>query len=201
MTALFKWISGVFHPLILPLIGSLLFFQAGVYGLYPVNYKMYVIGMVFLTTGIIPGVAIWLLRQQGVVADLDVSVRSQRIWPYTIIFLAYLAAILLLLKVAIPWVIIKLYLGSLLSIVAAFFITLKWKISAHTMSFGCLIAGIVIVCLDQQLNPTLLVAASLLLAGLQATSRLYLKAHSVAQAGSGFLLGVASVCSVYYLIP
>jgi membrane-associated phospholipid phosphatase len=201
MTTFFKWVSGILHPLLLPLIGTLLFFKAGVYGLYPLNYKLYVISLVFLTTGILPAVAIWLLRQQGVVADLDVSIRSQRIWPYTIIFMAYLATILLLLRVAIPWSIVKLYLGSLFSIVMAFLITLKWKISAHTMSFGCLAAGIVIVCLQQQLNPTLLLSVCFLLAGLQASSRLYLKAHTTAQAASGFLLGVASVCSVYYLIP
>ncbi|NLT03184.1 MAG: hypothetical protein GXY09_04910 [Bacteroidales bacterium] len=201
MTTLFKWVSGILHPLLLPFIGAILFFQAGVYVLYPMNYKLYVAGLVFLTTGILPALAILLLRQQGVVADLDVSVRSQRVWPYAIIFLAYLGTIVLLFKVAIPWAIIKLYLGSLLSIVLAFLITLKWKISAHTMSFGCLIAGIIIVCLQQQLNPTLLLSICFLLAGLQASSRLYLKAHTVAQAASGFLLGALSVTSLYLLIP
>ena len=58
-----------------------------------------------------------------------------------------------------------------------------------------------IVCLQQQLNPTLLLSICFLLAGLQASSRLYLKAHTVAQAASGFLLGAFSVTSLYIFIP
>lgn len=201
MSTLFKWVSGLLHPLLLPFFGTILFFQAGVYVLYPLNYKLYVIGLIFLVTGFVPAMGILALRKQGVVTDLDVSERSQRIWPYAIIFLAYLGAILMLIKVSIPWPIVKLYVGALFSIVAAFFITLKWKISAHTLSSGCLMAGIVLVCLQQRLNPTWLLSVCLLLTGLQASSRLYLRAHTVAQTACGFLLGVVSVSGAYYLIP
>jgi len=201
MTQLFRWVSGILHPLLLPFFGAILFFQAGIYSLYPVQYKIYMQGLVLLNTGLIPAIGIWFLKKKGLVTDLDVSVRSQRIIPYAIIFITYLVTVILLIRSAVPWVVVKLYMGSLLSIVLAFFITLKWKISAHTMAYGCLVAGSFLICYDQHINPLAFFVFLLLLAGLQATSRIYLKAHTLSQAGGGFALGIASVCSMYFLIP
>lgn len=201
MIQLFRWISGILHPLFLPFIGTILLFQTGMYGQLPLAYKLYVQGLVFITTTIIPTLAILFLRRKGVVSDLDVSVRSQRMVPYAIFMLTYAAAIILLIKVALPWSILKLYLGSLLSIFIAFLITLRWKISAHTMAYGCLTGGSFVVCLEQHVNPVFFFVVLILLAGLQASSRVYLKAHTLAQTGAGFALGVVCVCGMYFLIP
>jgi len=201
MTQLFRWISGILHPLLLPFIGTLLLFQTGMYSQWPYYDKLYVQGLVFLSTAILPALAILFLRRKGVVTDLDVSVRSQRVIPYVIFVLTYAITVFLLIRAALPWTIVKLYMGSLLSIFVAFFITLKWKISAHTMGYGCLTGGAFVICLEQHVNPMLFFVALLLLAGLQATSRVYLKAHTLGQAGGGFALGVVCVCGMYYLIP
>lgn len=201
MTQLFKWISGILHPLFLPFVGTLLLFQTGLYSQLPLTYKLYVQGLVFFTTALIPALAIFFLRHKGLVTDLDVSVRSQRVIPYAIFMFAYAITILLLIKVALPWTVVKLYLGSLLSIIIAFVITLKWKISAHTMAFGCLTGASLLICLEQYVNPLIFFVVLFLLAGLQASSRVYLKAHSLAQAGGGFLLGVLSVFATYLFIP
>lgn len=201
MIQFFRWISGILHPLLLPFVGTVLVFQTGYYRQLPVSYKLYVEGLVFFTTALLPALAILFLRKRGVVTDLDVSVRSQRAIPYAIFALAYLATVLLLVRVALPWTVVKLFLGSLVSIVIAFLITLKWKISAHTMAYGCLTGGAFLICLEQYVNPLLFFVFLLLLAGLQATSRVYLKAHSLAQAGGGFALGVVCVCGMYFLIP
>jgi membrane-associated phospholipid phosphatase len=201
MIQFFRWISGILHPLLLPFVGTVLLFQTGFYRQLPMSYKLYVEGLVFFTTALLPALAILILRRKGVVADLDVSIRSQRIIPYVIFILAYLVTVLLLIRAALPWTVVKLYLGSLVSIFIAFFITLKWKISAHTMAYGCLAGGSFVVCLEQHVNPLLFFVVLLLLAGLQATSRVYLRAHSLAQAGGGFALGVVCVCGMYFLIP
>lgn len=201
MTQFFRWISGILHPLLMPFMGTVLVFQTGSYSQLPFAYKLYVEGLVFFTTAILPALAILYLRKRGVVTDLDVSVRSQRAKPYVIFALAYLITILLLVRVALPWTVVKLFLGSLVSILVAFFITLKWKISAHTMAYGCITGGAFVICLEQHVNPLHFFVVLLLLAGLQATSRVYLKAHSLSQAGGGFALGVSCVCGMYFLIP
>jgi glycine cleavage system H protein len=153
MTQFFKWVSGILHPLLLPFFGILLLFQVGTLAMYPTTYKLYILILILLNTGLLPGLIILYLSKKGIVSDLDVSDRKQRVLPYIIIFVLYLLMVLLLTKTSLPWFVVKLYMGSLLSIVVSFIITLKWKISAHTMAYGCLVGGSFIVCLNQRINP------------------------------------------------
>jgi membrane-associated phospholipid phosphatase len=201
MAYIFRLVSGIFNPMLLPFFGAILFFQAGSYGLYSFEYKLYIQGIVLLNTGLLPGLGIWMLKKYGYVSDMNVTVRKERVIPYIIILVTYSATIALLIRLQVPWLAVKLYFGVLLAIFLAFFITLKWKISAHTMSFGCLVASSFIVCLNQGISPLVFFVILLLLAGLQATSRVYLKAHTLGQVGGGFLLGIVSICTTYYLIP
>jgi len=194
-------ISVLLHPLILPFLGTVLLLNIGVFGELPLSYRLYVEGIVALNMGLFPALGIFLLMKGGHISDLDVSKRTERIFPYLIFLISSLTGIYLLYRVHMPWWVIKLFLGSVLSIILAFFITLRWKISAHTISFGCIIGSAILVCLQEAINPLLLLSLLFLLAGIQASSRLYLKAHTLGQVSSGFLLGAASVATTYYIIP
>jgi membrane-associated phospholipid phosphatase len=194
-------ISGILHPMLLPFFGTVLIFQLGAFSELPLSYHLYVEGVVLLNMGIIPGLGIWLLLKSGHISDLDVSSRSERIFPYLIFVVTSLTACYILYRSLMPWWIVKLYLGSVLATVLAFFITLKWKISAHTTAFGCLIAAAFLICLEESIHPVFLLSVLLMLAGIQASSRLYLKAHTLSQVFCGFGLGVVSVCAAFFLIP
>jgi membrane-associated phospholipid phosphatase len=196
-----KLISAILNPLLLPFFGTILLFSVGAFRELPLNYRLYVEGIVLLNFGIIPGLGIWLLRKAGHVSDFDVSIRSERVFPYLITFISYITGCYILFKYQIPWWIIKLYLGSILAAFIAFLITLRWKISAHTIASGCLVASIFLFCLYSAIYPLWVLVLILFLAGLQASSRLYLKAHSLGQVCGGFCLGVFSVCCTFFLIP
>ena len=194
-------ISAIFHPMTLPLFGTILLLELGIFGQLPLTYRLYIDAVVFINMGIIPGLGIWLLLKTGLVSDLDVSKRSERLLPYLIVILTAIAACVLLYRAQMPWWTIKLYFGSVIATFIAFFITLKWKISAHTLAFGCLIGSAVLVSLKVSMNPVLILSIMLLLAGLQASSRLYLKAHTLGQVFGGFVLGFVSVNASFFLIP
>lgn len=196
-----KLISAILHPLLIPFYGTVLLFTVGMFSELPLNYRLYIEGIVLLNMGVVPGLGIWLLKKAGHISDLDVSVRSERIFPYIITLLSYLTGCFLLFKYQIPWWIIKLFLGSALATFIALFISLKWKISAHTMASGCFVASVFLVCLNEALNPLILFAIVLFLSGVQASSRLYLKAHTLGQVCGGFCLGAASVCCAFFFIP
>jgi len=200
-TSFFKVVSNILHPLLLPFIGSVLLFEAGSYSLYPLSYKWYAEGLILINTGVLPGILIWLLKKMGKISDLDVSIRSERLFPYLIMFITYAGTVYLLYRIHFPWSLIKLFMGVVLAIFLALFITLKWKISAHTMAFGCLVAGSFIVCLEQGIIPLFFLVMLLLTAGLQAASRIYLRAHTLGQVALGFVHGGVCVCSTYFLIP
>ncbi|MDD4922782.1 MAG: phosphatase PAP2 family protein [Bacteroidales bacterium] len=196
-----KLVSAILHPLLLPLYGTVLLFSVGMFSELPINYRLYIEGIVLLNMGIVPGFGVWLLKKAGHISDLDVSVRSERVFPYLITLISYSTACYLLLKYQMPWWIVKLFIGSVFATFIAFFISLKWKISAHTLAFGCVVASIFLVCLNEAKNPLLLYTVLFFLAGLQASSRLYLKAHTLGQVCGGFCLGVCSVVGTFFLIP
>ena len=201
MRIFFKIVSGVLHPMLLPFFGTILLFQVGGFKVLPLDYKMFIEGIVLLNTAILPVFGIWLLKKNGQISDYDVSVRSERIFPYLIVIVCYISAIVMFIRYQIPLWVVKLYIGSILSVFVAFFINLKWKISAHTMAFGCLVAGVFLVCLNQGINPLLFLVTILLLAGLQASSRIWLGSHTFGQVTAGFSLGFISVCATYFFIP
>jgi len=194
-------ISVILHPLTLPLFGTILLLNIGVFGELPMSYRLYVEGIVGLNMGLFPALGIFLLMKSGHISDLDVSKRTERIFPYLIVLISSAAGCYLLYRVQMPWWIIKLFIGSILSTILAFFITLKWKISAHTMAFGCVMGSALLICLQEAINPLFILSIMFLLAGVQASSRLYLKAHTMGQVCCGFLLGAVSVATTYYLIP
>jgi membrane-associated phospholipid phosphatase len=201
MRTFFRIISGIFHPMLLPFFGTILLFQVGIFRMYPLEYQLYIEGIVLLNMGILPSLAIFLLMKNGHISDLDVSVRNERIFPYLISLITCAGAVFLLIRFKMPWIIVKLFMGSVLATLIAFLITLKWKISAHAIAFGCIIASSFLVCFNQGYNPMFYFIAVLLLAGLQGTSRVYLGAHSVGQVAAGSALGFLSVCATYFLIP
>jgi membrane-associated phospholipid phosphatase len=194
-------ISAILNPLTLPFFGTVLLMHFGVFRDLPTNYLLYVEGVVLLNMCLIPAVGIWLLLKTGHVSDLDVSNRKQRIFPYLIVVLSSCSACFLLYRAQLPFWVIKLYMGSIFATVLAFFITLKWKISAHTTAYGCLIAAAILVSLRMSLFPEWLLAILILLGGLQASSRLYLRAHTVGQVTSGFVLGMLSMGLIFFLLP
>jgi hypothetical protein len=201
MQTFLKVVSAILNPILLPFFGVLLLFHVGAFRELPMVYRLYIEGLVFLNMCVIPGFGVWLLKKSGHISDLDVSVRSERIFPYLITVICYSSACFLLYRYQMPWWILKLFLGSTIAIIAAFFITLRWKISAHTMAFGCLITSAFLVCLGQSMYPIKILSALLLLAGIQASSRIYLEAHTLGQVCGGFTLGVCSVLCTFYLLP
>ncbi len=194
-------ISGILHPLTLPLFGTILLLELGIFGEVPLTYKLYLEAIVLFNTALIPGVGILLMKKTGLVSDLDVSKRSERIWPYFIVILTGIATCVMLYRAQLPWWAVKLFLASTIATLLAFFITLKWKISAHTLAFGCLIGSAIIVCFKLALNPLAIISLLIVLAGFQASSRVYLKAHTLGQVTGGFFLGVSTEFLVFFLIP
>lgn len=201
MRRFFQIVSGVFNPLLLPFFGTIFLFQLGLFQLYPLQYKLFIIAIVLINMCLLPLAGIYLLKLNGHVSDFDVSNKKERVFPYIITVVSSIAGIVLIYRYNMPWITLKLYIGSMLATIIAFVITFKWKISVHTIAFGCIIASAFLICLNQAKNPLLFFVILLLFGGLQASSRLYLKAHTVWQVTAGFFLGLLSVSATFFLLP
>jgi len=191
MKTLYKIISLVFQPLLMPTYGIMMLMNMDVFSLLPLLWRWIAIVGTFVFTGILPAVPILLLIRRGEVHDLFISKREERTMPYLFSFMAYVFWVLFLSRTLqfLPNFIIAMGIGSVASIFIIVFINLKWKISAHLAGMGGLTGSVFGVCYRMALNPVWLLILILFISALVALSRIELKAHTLSQTLVGFVVG------------
>jgi hypothetical protein len=196
-----KIISSIFHPLIMPVIGLLLIFNTDSYLNYaiPSALKKAIIGLVGICTFAIPLLIALLLVNRKVINSLEMETQKERNIPYAITIIFFILTLTLLKKAPVPPIIYNFIIGATLSVMLAFIINLKWKISAHMIGIGGLVGALFCVAslLEVYLLPQIVFA--LLIAGLIGSSRLLLKAHTPPQIYLGFVVGVFCQFIILYI--
>ena len=192
MKVLLKTISYIFHPLFIPIIGTIFYFiitpkysslelQSG--NILPI----------FILTIIIPIISYLILKNIGLVSSIFMPTIRERKYPLYI----HIALLLMVLYKVIPNnYTIELYyffLGLLsATITSLLLLFLRFKSSMHLMGMGSLLMFLIGLSIHFEINLTLTLSIFTLLIGLVATSRLYFKAHSKAELLIGFFIGVIS---------
>jgi hypothetical protein len=207
-TPIARFLSILFHPLLVPtwLFGVLLYAAPGAFrnlnaldqtadvGLGPITVSIRVglMYLVFVGTFLVPALALYWLHRFGVVRSLTLEDRQDRRIPYLMTALVYTALTVIFgyrLRL-LPEV--SLILGSItLAIIGVVFVNLFWQISAHAVGLGGAVgalAGVLLRFGETGLFPTLL--AAILLTGWVLAARLHLNAHTPAQVGAGWMLGL-----------
>ena len=97
--------------------------------------------------------------------------------------------------------ILSMLLGAIISLVLCTLITMKWKISAHTIGTAGVVATLAGLTTAGGSIPLAAVIISILSLGLVASARLALNSHSPMQVYSGIVIGFVPVfvCVVYGL--
>ena len=165
-------------------------------------FKWIIIGFIFIYTFALPAYFIYLLKRWGVIESLKMERLQDRRIPYFLTALIYtILGYFIYAKNSIlfPCAYILWSISAVIFCVAI--ISLRWQISAHSAGIGGMIgalAGIIIKFGETSLFIPLLYI--IILAGYLIAARLQLNAHTPAQVGAGFLLGVIlSVSSVMIL--
>ncbi len=200
MRTFLKIISYVFQPLVMPTVGMILLMQIPLFQIFNFQYRLIAIVGTFLFTGIFPAIPILMMMRKGQVKDLFISRREERTMPYLFSFLAYIFWVLFLWRtLQFPMEFVAIAIGVVVALILMVFINLKWKISAHAAGMGGFVGCILGVSYLIGINPLGLIITSLLVSGLVAISRIYLKAHTLSQTIGGFCLGVTCVLFSAYL--
>lgn len=200
MRTFLKIISYVFQPLVMPTVGMILLMQIPRFQIFNFQYRLIAIVGTFLFTGIFPAIPILMMMRKGQVKDLFISRREERTMPYLFSFLAYIFWVLFLWRtLQFPMEFVAIAIGVVVALILMVFINLKWKISAHAAGMGGFVGCILGVSYLIGINPLGLIITSLLVSGLVAISRIYLKAHTLSQTIGGFCLGVTCVLFSAYL--
>lgn len=185
-------ISYIFHPLFIPIGGTVFYFlvtpKASSLEIQSGNVLP-----IFILTVIIPIIFFLILKNLGVINSIFLPTIKERKYP---LYISCVLLLMILYKVIPNNYVHELfyYFTGLLTATGAALILLflKFKTSMHLLGMGSLLMFMIGLSIHFEINITLAISVFTLLTGLVATSRLFLKAHSRAELLIGFLIGFCS---------
>ncbi|MEL6975987.1 MAG: hypothetical protein AAGL29_11400 [Bacteroidota bacterium] len=192
MRHLLHLISYIFHPLFVPIGGTVMYF------LITPKYSSLEIQSgnilpIFILTVIIPIIFFLILKNLGVIHSIFLPTLKERKYPL------YIQAILLFLILykVIPNNFVPELFYFFLGLLAAtgatlLLLFLRIKTSIHLLGMGSILMFMIGLSIHFEINITLAISVFTLFTGLVATSRLYVKAHSKSELFIGLLLGIFS---------
>jgi hypothetical protein len=189
-----KLLSGLFHPILMPFLGIYLMFRSGVFlaGVYSqVAGKLLLV--VFICTIALPILFIPALIALGVIRDVYMNNRRERVGPFMIGTFFYLLCYLLFLSRDMPGLLTGFLLSFTLLTFLASLVSLRWKISVHMTGIGGVIGLLLYIIVELHFPLLLYFTGAILVAGLTAWARLRLRVHSPAQVYAGFFLSFITV--------
>ncbi len=188
------------HPIVIPTIGVMLYFL-----LIPNNFgskqKLAVLGLIFATTYLIPLFILILFKKIKLIKSFRAETISERKIPVIVmIILFYLLGNTLQNIPNLRDLGLLFYATSLGLIFIYLFFAFKIKTSIHLLSLGISTGFFMVLgsIYSQFFLPVILVA--FLLAGLLASARLHLNAHTTKEVYLGFLFGILSPFVVFYIL-
>lgn len=198
-------LSALLHPLLMPtiLFAILLYFSPAVFGIANEAGQWRIVIGVFLSTFLMPFLSILLMFRVRSITSMTLDERNERFMPFLTTTLIYMITTYLFLRQMQGFYTMIVVLGSItFSIALVTFITVFWKISAHSVGI-CGMIGFLFGFYQKYADPMLFypILVIILLAGLLMSARLYLNSHNPAQVFVGALLGlVINFAAVYFLI-
>lgn len=195
----FKIISFVFHPLLFPTYGTLLFLWANPSIEIPeaeegeiVRTPVHLAMSIFVNTFFMPAVAILMMKALGFIKSLEMEDKQDRIIPFIASMIFYIWAFMAVKDhfSYMPKLYTIFILGTLVSVMISFFITLFYKLSIHMVGAAGLLTGTMLMMMNSEKSLTTVLLGVVVLNGLIATARLYLKAHTVKELYVGFMIGI-----------
>ncbi len=195
-----KIISTILNPLFIPTIGLLILFNLNTFIAYlPLKVKCIVLLIVFINTAIIPFLLLIFLKKFGIIDDINLHKRNQRIYPLIAGALLYYFTFYVLNNANLPSLINFYFLSATFLIIISLLVSLKWKISLHMISIGGLTGLFIITAVLFRIDISLIIIITILVSGLLGSSRLKLNLHSSSQVYAGYLTGLILMLLMYHI--
>ncbi len=194
-----RFFSVVLHPLIIPTLGIIILFRLNTYIGFAVaeQVKRFILIMVFVNTAVAPALATVLLKRSGVIKNVLLDERGERLFPLLMSALFYILTYYLLKQITLPSLIYYFVIGATLLVLICLIITFRWKISIHMMSMGGMTGFLIAASMLLRTDITVLIMLAILLSGFLGASRIRLNAHTPSQVYTGYVLGLVVMLVLY----
>jgi hypothetical protein len=197
-----KFISHIFHPLLVPTYTLAIIFNLKYFFSYliPLKYKLLLIANVFGFTFLLPLGIIYLLLKLSYVKSYQMQMKNERAFPLLTTCLFYYLTYYLFRSISIPSLITSFFFMSALISLVTLIINFFWKISLHMIALGSLAGMLFAVSFRLNIDTSFWIIILLFCTGFAGFARLKLNAHSPMQVYSGFVTGFLLMFTFYSLI-
>ena len=213
-----QFLSVVFHPLFVLtyMLLMLLIVNPYMFGFSAIREADMLLIMVFMPTAFIPLVAVLVMKGLGLVRSLQLEDKQERIGPYIVTGIMYLALYMQFVKANnAPQAVMVCTLGATIALFMAFFVNNFRKVSMHAVAMGGIVSMMILTKLfyspdvftltlpligRMQLDSMLMLYSVILIAGAVCTARLLLRRHDLPEVYGGFLIGFFAQLIAYLVL-
>jgi membrane-associated phospholipid phosphatase len=196
----YKIISVILHPIVVPTIGVILYFI-----LIPNNYasqtKLTLLSLIFVSTYLIPLLILIVFKKLKLIKTFNAdSIQERKLPVAMMIVLFYLLANTITNTTGMNDIGLLFYATSAALTITYICFAFQLKTSLHLLSLGISTSFFIILGFIYSHSFSTVVVVNILLAGVIANARLYLKAHTPSEVYLGFLFGFIAPLGVYYFL-
>ena len=189
--ALAKFISIVFHPLLMPLYGLAIIFTAPtLLGYLPGEVKRILFLIIFINNVFIPVTMLPLFKNRNLISTYTIEERRERTVPLILMSILYSITSFIIFRYQIPLFLKSFVFASTFLVIFVTLVNFWWKISIHAVAAGALNAVVVMLSVKMYSQLTWYLISVILAGGLVLSSRIKLNSHSPAQVWFGFFTGL-----------
>lgn len=191
-------LSWVLVPLLMPVYGLILAFGLSILDVAPMGMRIVFTLIVAGIDVVVPMLLIILLKKMGLIQDLGLNGRKERLIPYVITTVCYAGTAWFMAAKGAPLWLSMFFAGGGLASLINLLINFSWKISAHAAGIAGIVALLIRIQKDGSPEPELFfwLLLTIVLAGLLGSARVWLGRHTVWQVLAGYAVGF---CSVFFL--
>lgn len=196
-----RFLSYLFHPIFAPLFSIHILLQLPVFFNYKLSTELiqFSYGVVVLNLIVTPVLISLYLKKKGVIKSLEMESARERVIPYLTSSILFFTTYFLFKDINFPTFYLNVLLAAAIVILVLFVGSLiNLKLSAHLAGLGGLCGMIFLIVTVLKIELTALFILFILISGLVASSRYFLKAHSFSEIISGFCLGFGIQLLVFY---
>lgn len=193
-------ISLIFHPLVIPTLGFILFFHSGFYfSLLSWEARGLVLLVVFFSTALLPllATAVMALNPR---AEQQAESPVRHILPLLFSSFFYYLGYMLLHRMNAYSVFQAFLLASILIHVILMLLSFKWKISWHMAALGGLTGALLALSFRTGTNPVWAIILAVLVSGITGWSRLFLDRSKIWQLEAGYAVGLVVLYLFIYFL-
>lgn len=196
----YNLISVIFHPMVIPTIGVILYFLLVPTSLQT-EQKLAVLGLIFVSTYLIPLCILFLFKKLKIINTYRADTIKERKVPIAIMIVLFYLLGNTFNNISDLRDLTFLFYGTSLGLFLIYvFFLFKIKTSIHLLSLGIATSFFMLINRLHVFNFMWIVIVCVLLSGMVASARLHLKAHTTYEVYLGYAFGFLSPIILFYFL-